>query len=126
MENFIILSLICLLGYFIISYRDEEKKIQKEAITIDCKLLSRNFKGSTLETNIVPAVGMGINGGVMGGVGLVTSGHSEEFISLFDCGKYGILISEDKEIFRKAKENNKLNVYFGEKNYKILDIWKNL
>ena len=99
-----------------------KQAIEKEAITIDCKLLNRSFKGSTLETNAVPVVGMGMNGGATVGVGLATSGHGEEFISSFDCGDYGILISDDKEIFRKAKENNRLTVYFGNNNYKILDI----
>jgi hypothetical protein len=99
-----------------------KQAIRKEAITIDCKLLNRSFKGSTLETNAVPVVGMGMNGGANVGVGLATSGYSKEFISLFDCGNYGILISDNKEIFRKAKENNKLTVYFGKNDYKILDI----
>jgi hypothetical protein len=99
-----------------------KQTIRKEAITIDCKLLNRSFKGSTLETNAVPVVGMGMNGGATVGVGLATSGHGEEFISSFDCGDYGILISDDKEIFRQAKENNWLTVYFGNNDYKILDI----
>ena len=96
----------------------------KKAIIIDCKLLNRSYKGLTLETNAVPIVGMGMNGGATVGVGLSTSGHSEDFISVFDCGNYGILISNDKEVFRKAKEkeNNKLTVYFGKNNYKILNI----
>ena len=100
----------------------KQNRIQKEAITIDCKLLSRSFKGSTLEINPVPVVGMGMNGGANVGVGLATSGHGKEYISSFDCGNYGILISDDKEIFRQAKENNKLTVYFGYNDYKILGI----
>jgi hypothetical protein len=112
-----ILILIIPFGFFYKQYN-----IHNKAITIDCKLLSRSFKGSTLETNAVPVVGMGMNGGATVGVGLTTSGHGEEFISSFDCGDYGILISDDKEIFRKAKENNRLTVYFGKNDYKILDI----
>jgi len=112
-----ILILIIPFGFFYKQYN-----IHNKAITIDCKLLSRSFKGSTLETNAVPVVGMGMNGGATVGVGLTTSGHSEEFISSFDCGDYGILISDDKEIFRKAKENNWLTVYFGKNDYKILKI----
>jgi hypothetical protein len=112
-----ILILIIPLGFFYKQYY-----IHNKAITIDCKLLSRSFKGSTLETNVVPVVGMGMNGGATVGVGLATSGHGEEFISSFDCGDYGILISDDKEIFRKAKENNWLTVYFGNNDYKILNI----
>ena len=113
-----ILILIIPLGFFYKQYN-----IYNKAITIDCKLLNRSFKGLTLETNTVPVVGMGMNGGATVGVWLATSGHVEEFISSFDCGDYGILISDDKEIFRKAKENNKLTVYFGNNDYKILNIW---
>ena len=112
-----ILLLLVPFGFFY-----KENKIQKEAITIDCELLSRSFKGSTLEINPVPVVGMGMNGGANVGVGLATSGHGKEYISSFDCGDYGILISDDKEIFRQAKENNKLTVYFGYNDYKILGI----
>lgn len=74
----------------------KENKIQKEAITIDCKLLNRDFESPSI--------------------------FRTEFIANFDCGNYGILISDDKEIFRQAKENNKLTVYFGYNDYKILGI----
>lgn len=71
------------------------KKMEKKAIVIDCKLLNRDVK---------------IDRGV------------KVFISVFDCGNYGILTSDNKEIFRKAKENNRLNVYIGKNDYKIFDI----
>jgi hypothetical protein len=71
-------------------------QVQKEAITIDCKLLNRDFES--------------------------LSGFKTKYIVNFDCGNYGILISDDKEIFRQAKENNKLTVYFGYNDYKILGI----
>ena len=118
---FVILALILIIG-FPFGFFYKQNKIQKESIIIDCKLLSRSFKGSTLEINPVPVVGMGMNGGANVGVGLATSGHGKEYISSFDCGDYGILISDDKEIFRQAKENNKLTVYFGYNDYKILGI----
>ena len=118
---FFILFSILFIG-FPFGFFYKQIRIQKEAITIDCKLLSRSFKGSTLEINPVPVVGIGMNGGANVGVGLATSGHGKEYISSFDCGNYGILISDDKEIFRQAKENNKLTVYFGYNDYKILGI----
>ena len=91
--NIILASLFILIpfGFFY-----KQNKIQKEAITIDCKLLNRDFESP--------------------------SGFRTKFIVNFDCGNYGILISDDKEIFRQAKENNKLNVYFGYNDYKILGI----
>ena len=74
----------------------KQNKIQKEAITIDCKLLNRDFES--------------------------ISRFRTKFIVNFDCGDYGMLISDDKEIFRQAKENNKLTVYFDYNDYKILGI----
>lgn len=121
-DDYAVIILFSFLFIGFLGFFYKQIRIQKEAIIIDCKLLSRSFKGSTLEINPVPVVGMGMNGGASVGVGLATSGHGEEYISSFDCGNYGILISDDKEIFRQAKENNKLTVYFGYNDYKILGI----
>ena len=91
--NIILASLFILIpfGFFY-----KQNKLQKEAITIDCKLLNRDFKS--------------------------LSGFRTKYIVNFDCGNYGILISDDKEIFRQAKEDNKLTVYFGYNDYEILGI----
>jgi hypothetical protein len=69
--------------------------MEKKAIVIDCKLLNRDVKINNIH---------------------------QFFTSLFDCDDYGILISDDKEIFRQAKENNKLSVYMNGNDYIILDI----
>lgn len=82
-----------LAGVFVVIIRD--RKEEKKIITIECKLLNRNRE--------------------------VSSGERHD-ITTFNCGDYGVLISENKEIFRKAKENNKLNVYFGEHYYRISSI----
>ena len=68
--------------------------MEKKAVVIDCKLLNRDVK---------------IHRGV------------KVFISVFDCGNY-VLTSDNEEVFKKAKENNKLTVYFSKNDYKILDI----
>ena len=68
------------------------KKMEKKAIVIDCKLLNRDVK---------------IDRGV------------KVFISVFDCDNYGILTSDNKEVFRRAEENNRLKVYIGKNDYKI-------
>ena len=93
----IMLASLIIIGFFVpynIFYK--QNKIQKEAITINCKLLNRDFES--------------------------ISRFRTKFIVNFDCGDYGMLISDDKEIFRQAKENNKLTVYFGYNDYKILGI----
>ena len=69
---------------------------EKKVITIECKLLNRN-------------------------TGVSRYGEQHDFTT-FNCGDYGVLISDNKKIFRKAKENNKLNVYFGKHYYKIFSI----
>ena len=71
------------------------KEMEKKAIVIDCKLLNRDVK---------------IDRGV------------KVFISVFDCSDHGILTSDNKEVFRRAEENNKLTVYIGKNDYKIFDI----
>ena len=43
------------------------------------------------------------------------------FIGIF-IALMGGLISKDKEVFRRAEENNKLTVYIGKNDYKIFDI----
>jgi hypothetical protein len=82
-----------LVGIFVEVIMDRIK--EKEITTIECKLLNRNTQ--------------------------VSSGKRHD-ITTFNCGDYGVLISENKEIFRRAKENNKLNVYFGEHYYRISSI----
>jgi len=74
----------------------EESKIGEKITVIECKLLNRDVKIATYEVKV--------------------------FISVFDCGDHGILISSNKEIFRKARENNKLTGYFDKHYYKIFDI----
>jgi len=69
------------------------KEMEKKSIVIDCKLLNRDVK--------------------------IDRGF-KVFISVFDCDNYGILTSDNEEVFKKAKENNRLKVYIGENDYKIL------
>jgi hypothetical protein len=78
---------------FIIFITDNIRlKRMEKAIVIDCKLLNRDVK-------IDRAV--------------------KVFISVFDCDNYGILTSDNEEVFKRAKENNRLKVYIGKNDYKI-------
>ena len=80
--NLLIIMLLFHVAFLISGIFYKQIRIQKEAITIDCKLLNRDF-GSLSE-------------------------FRTKYIVNFDCGNYGILISHDKEIFRQAKETNKI------------------
>jgi len=71
--------------------------MEKKAIVIDCKLLNRDVKNDR---------------------------GDKVFISVFDCDNYNILISDNEEVFRQAKENNKLSVYINGNDYRIFDIVK--
>lgn len=62
------------------------------------ELVSANFTGSTLRTSAVPVVtGKGV------GMGAVTTGNPEQYITLWDCGEYGRLVVDDKNLFRIAR-----------------------
>jgi hypothetical protein len=87
-------------------------------VEIKCELISKSYKGSTLQSNAVPTVTS--NGGV--GVGVVTTGDSEQYISAFECEGIGTVISKNKEIFTKAKKNNILLVKFRGDDYRIENI----
>ena len=43
-------------------------------------------------------------------------------VTIFDCGNNGILTSINSDIFRKAKEYNKLEVEYIRDNYRILKL----
>lgn len=104
---FIILGLIVFKGY-----KQHQEIISKVQI-LDCKLLNKSYNGSTLTVNPVPMVGLGMNGRINAGIGLVTSGQGKRFITMFDCGTYGTIVSENENIFRLAKDGeNKLEISF--------------
>ena len=100
-KEFIKFCIVVASIFFVIIIADKmiqkriNKEMEKKAIVIDCKLLNRDVK-------------------IYRGV--------EVFISVFDCSDHGILTSDNKKVFRRAEENNKLTVYIGKNDYKIFDI----
>ena len=95
--TFLFFILIPLLIFIVVLVDDIKDQIkEKKIITIECKLLNRNT-----------------------GVSRYSERHD---FTTFNCGDYGVLTSDNEEIFRKAKENNKLNVYFDKDYYKIFNI----
>jgi hypothetical protein len=100
-KEFIKFCIVVASLFFIIIIADKmihkgiNKEMEKKAIVIDCKLLNRDVK--------------------------IDRGF-KVFISVFDCDNYGILTSDNKEVFRRAEENNRLKVYIAKNDYKIFDI----
>ncbi len=89
-----------------------------ESRQVKCDLISKNYKGSTLESHSVPTIGS--NGSV--GIGVVTTGDSEEYISAFNCENMGSVVTTDKEIFTKAKKQNTLLIQIRNRDYRVKGI----
>lgn len=114
---------MCFFSFNYIEKSNEEILAAKQII--NCKLLSKNYKGSTLATNAVPMVGMSFNGSLNTGVGFATTGSGKEFITIFDCGDRGTIVSNNENIFRLASDGeNSLEISFYDNKYKIFSVRK--
>ena len=89
-----------------------------ESRPIKCDLISKNYKGSTLESHAIPTI---TSGGSVG-VGVVTTGDSEQYISAFDCEGLGSVVTDDKSIFTKAKKHNTLLIKTRDNDYRVKGI----
>lgn len=83
---------------------EEIRWSRQEAFKWPAKLVSMQSIGSTLQSTPVTTVGS--NGQV--GVGVVTTGHGEQHLTVWDCGKYGRISVDDETIFRWAKDKSEL------------------
>lgn len=92
---FVLFLILAIIGAIIDAWRWHHAVAFKQ----DAKLLTSSHKASTLETHAVPTVGA--NGTV--GVGVVTTGDSECYTTIWECGKYGRLVSDDQNVFEYAK-----------------------
>ena len=91
-----------------------------EKFTWEATLVSGNFQPSTVKTNTVPIVSS--NGNLSFGV--LTTGESEKYITVWDCGKYGRIVCEDEKVFRFAKPRSMLVVKQLDDELRIVDIFK--
>lgn len=69
-----------------------------------CRLISASHAASTRRTHAVPVANG--NGGV--GVGMVTTGESEKFTTIWYQQEFGQIVCDDKNIFRWAKDPSDL------------------
>lgn len=96
----VILGMVIFAVYFAI---EEHRWDKCPEFTVKAKLLNAQYAGSTRRTETVPVVtGDGL------GVGFVTTGNPEKTVTVWDCGKYGRLITDDENIFRWAKAESTL------------------
>lgn len=89
----------------IMKMADNYQWSKRPTFIIAGKLLNIQHRSSTLETHSVPVVTT--NGF---GVGMVTTGEDGEFVTIWDCGKYGRLVADDEEVFRWAQPKSNLIV----------------
>lgn len=72
------------------------------------RLISSEVKASTQRSSTIPVVTTGGNVGI----GVVITGDPEKHITVWDCGKYGKLVSDDETVFRLAEDRSTLLVKF--------------
>lgn len=84
-----------------------------------CELVSGQHKSSTLRTHAVPvATGKGV------GMGMVTTGEDEKFITVWFHKDFGNMVVDDKAIFQWAKNPSDLWIKFRGGDYRIVGIEK--
>lgn len=69
-------------------------------------LLNVDYKPSTKEYHSAPI--FNLKGGMS--YAWYSTGHSEKHITIWDCGKYGTITSDDEHIFRFAKKESVLHI----------------
>lgn len=70
----------------------------------NCKLIQKFFRGSTLKTNSVPSV---TSKGQFA-VGVVTTGETEQHITIWECEKLGTITSTSNELYRLGRHQETL------------------
>lgn len=95
-----------------ISYVVNEWEFSKiPPVEVECTQLRSDFVPSTLRTHIAPV--MSSDGKFSAAV--YTTGHAEKRVTIWDCGKYGRLISERGDVYRYGTEKSIL--YIRHNNY---------
>lgn len=84
-EKLFIIFYVLLCGLIVFKGYKQHQEIISNVQIVDCKLLNKSLNGFTLK----------------------------RFITIFDCGTYGTIVSENEDIFRLAKDGeNKLEISF--------------
>lgn len=99
----IVVALALVLGTYAIN---EYQFSQVPVVQVEARLISHGFSPSTQRTRVAPVVGS--KGQVSCAV--YTTGDGEKKITVWDCGKYGRLTSENKRVYQYAQENATLLV----------------
>jgi len=82
----------------------------------ECRLLSIEYSPSTEKTRLAPIIGGSTS------VAMYTTGTPEMKITIWDCGKYGRLNSDDNNVYRFAKEVSILYIKSNDYDTRIVGI----
>ncbi len=98
--------LLFFLGLFVFGgyllYKDNKNWEETPIVQAECALERSNFTPSTLQTHAAPTVTS--NGDI--GMTFYQTGHTEKNSTVWNCGPLGRLSSDNKEVFRWAKEKS--------------------
>lgn len=91
---------------------------QVDPVPVKCRLLSISHSPSTIQTRTAPIFSS--EGGTS--LAIYTTGNPEKTTTLWQCGKYGRLATNNKNIFRFAKEESTLLIRSNQYDTRIVDI----
>lgn len=86
-------------------------------VKVKSTLISHGFSPSTLKTHVAPIIGPDGTS-----CAIYTTGDSEKTITIWDCGKYGRLICDDKRVYQYAKPDSTLMIRHSEYATRIVGI----
>jgi hypothetical protein len=84
---------------------------------VECTLLSEDYSASTEKTHVAPIIS---NKGVA--TAIYTTGNPERFVTIWNCGRFGKIVSNNKKVFRLAKQKSILKIQSSDYDTRIIDI----
>jgi hypothetical protein len=120
-----ILSIIALalviLGIMTLNYATCEWKFcQLSLITAEATLLNTEYRPSTFKMHTAPVFGS--DGKVS--FAFYNTGHVEKYTTLWDCGIYGFIVCDNRDVFRYGKDTSRLLIRHSNYDTRIVGIEK--
>lgn len=112
----IIIALVIACGIFIIY--EEICFSYAPSYRIECELLADSYSPSTIKTRVAPIVSA--NGQIS--TAAYRTGNLEKHITVWNCGKFGRLTCDKKEVFQFAKNRSILIIRSNEYDTRIVGI----
>lgn len=98
------LLVIVLIWFSILWIKNEIAFYRAPSFPVRATLLSQDFIPSTRQTHVAPV----FSGKGRMSMAVYSTGHSERYTTMWDCGKYGRLTSDQERVFRFAQEESVL------------------